>query len=221
MAATTCGWCGTLTHVTEFSSGAGSNGIFGEVPPIQNAFRCDTCGGLLIGATFDPQWPNGLAHNGTTDVGYMKQYWQSRNPDVWAPTFVEGQDFPDVPEHISLAASEAHKGASIGNHMSAILMARTVIEASAKEKGIASGSLLNKIDELASKSLIRADTKEAAHAIREFGNDMAHGDIANPVHAEDAEEVLVLMDEILNELFQGPARVQAIKAKVAARRAKP
>lgn len=221
MATTTCGWCGTLTHVTEFSHGVGANELFSQVAPIQSAFRCDTCGGLVVGATFDPQWPNQLQHGGTTDVSYMKHYWLSRDPDVWAPTFVAGQAFPDVPDHIAKAASEAFKGNSIGNHMSAILMARTVIEASAKEKGITKGNLLSKIDSLANQSLIRADTKEAAHAIREFGNDMAHGDISDPVLPEDADEVLVLMSEILNELFQGPARVQAIKAKVAARKAKP
>lgn len=59
----------------------------------------------------------------------------------------------------------------------------------------------------------------AAHAIRGFGNDMAHGDICDPVDADDAEEVLEIMSEILSELFQSPARVQAIQAKVAAREA--
>lgn len=221
MAATTCGWCGTLTHVTVFSAGAGTNANFEQVAPIQSAFQCDTCGGLLVGATSNPEWPYALEANGVTDISRMKSYWLSHDPEIWAPTHIQGQDFPDVPNHIAEAASEAFKGSSIGNHMSAILMARTVIEASAKEKGITKGTLLGKIDDLAKQSLIRADTKEAAHAIREFGNDMAHGDISDPVYKEDSEEVLVLMSEILNELFQGPARVKAIKAKVAARKAKP
>lgn len=149
----------------------------------------------------------------------LRYFWAENEPDSLSPAYVEGQLFEDVPAHIASAAGEAYKGASIGNHMSAILMARTVLEASAKEKGITSGSLLAKIDALAAESLIRADTKEAAHAIREFGNDMAHGDISDPVDADDAEEVLVLMSEVLNELFQGPARVEAIKAKVADRKA--
>lgn len=163
----------------------------------------------------------GFNHDAVTDVAYMRNFWFRNTPDVWSPTFVQGQSFVDVPPQIANAASEAFKGKSIGNYMSAILMARTVIEASAKEKGITKGNLLSKIDELAAKSFIRADTKEAAHAIREFGNDMAHGDISDPVLSDDADEVLVLMSEILNEIFQGPARVRAIKAKVAARKVKP
>lgn len=148
----------------------------------------------------------------------MRVFWSENGPDKWSPPFVGGQVFEDVPPHIASAASEAYKGSSIGNYMSAILMARTVIEASAKEKGVTKGNLLGKIDELANQSLIREDTKQAAHAIREFGNDMAHGDISDPVDAVDADEVLVLMSEVLNELFQGPARVLALRAKVAARK---
>jgi len=221
MATAVCGWCGTSTHVTEFSQGVESTNDSPDSPQFQSAFRCDACGGLLIGGFTGAEEPGGFNSYGVTDITYMRSFWSRNKPTVWSPRFVKGQSFTDVPRHIAKAASESYKSASIGNHMSAILMARTVIEASAKEKGILKGSLLNKIDELAGKSLIREDTKEAAHAIREFGNDMAHGDISNPVSEEDSEEVLVLMSEILNELFQGPARVQAIKAKVAARKANP
>lgn len=221
MANTVCGWCGTSTHVTEFSNGVEAKDEFPDSPQFQSTFRCDACGGLLVGGLDSAVSPGGFNNAGVNDISYMKNFWVKNKPEVWSPTFVKGQSFPDVPPHIAKAASEAFKGSSIGNHMSAILMARTVIEASAKEKGITKGNLLSKIDDLAKQSLIRADTKEAAHAIREFGNDMAHGDISDPVYQEDSEEVLVLMSEILNELFQGPARVQAIKAKVAARKAKP
>ncbi len=42
---------------------------------------------------------------------------------------------------------------------------------------------------------------------------MAHGDILDVPDAEDAAEVLSLMDEVLNEVFQGPARTARIRAK--------
>ncbi|VXA93228.1 hypothetical protein CITRIK5_100115 [Citricoccus sp. K5] len=88
-----------------------------------------------------------------------------------------------------------------------------MIEASAKEKGITSGRLVQKIDAMRAADLIREDTKDAAHEIREFGNDMAHGDIAVQVNAEDAAEILALMDEILQEVFQGPARTARVRQR--------
>ena len=95
--------------------------------------------------------------------------------------------------------------------MASILMARTVVEATAKEKGITTGRLIEKIDAMATASVIRESTKEAAHEIRHLGNDMAHGDIADIPESDDVRDVLVLMDEVLAEVFQGPARTARLK----------
>ncbi|MBQ0906365.1 DUF4145 domain-containing protein [Micromonospora sp. U21] len=79
-------------------------------------------------------------------------------------------------------------------------------------------SLEKKIDELANQGLIREDAKDAAHAIRLVGNDAAHGDLASMVVEEaDAREVLDLMDDILDEVFQSPAKVARVRASRAAR----
>ena len=37
----------------------------------------------------------------------------------------------------------------------------------------------------------------AAHEVRYFGNDMAHGDFIQPVPADDVTDVVALMDEFL------------------------
>ncbi|MEV6395406.1 DUF4145 domain-containing protein [Streptomyces sp. NPDC051907] len=80
------------------------------------------------------------------------------------------------------------------------------VEASAKEKGVTNGCLIAKIDELYKLGLLRGHIKEAAREVRFGGNEVAHGDLI-PVDHEAAEEILTLMDEVLNELFQSPARV--------------
>ncbi|WP_201301312.1 DUF4145 domain-containing protein [Citricoccus sp. K5] len=171
--------------------------------------KCSNCSGLSVART-DTHIESHLHEASLADP---VEFWRFRDPDTWEPKWVEGQAFPDVPDHIGRAASEAHKSNSIENFMSAILMARTVIEASAKEKGITSGRLVQKIDAMRAADLIREDTKDAAHEIREFGNDMAHGDIAVQVNAEDAAEILALMDEILQEVFQGPARTARVRQR--------
>jgi hypothetical protein len=129
----------------------------------------------------------------------------------WQPRNAVSPDFPDVPEHIARAAREAHEAHSINALMAAILMARTVVEATAKDRGITSGRLVAKIDSMKEADLIRKSTAEAAHEIRHFGNDMAHGDIEDVPDTDDAAEVLTLMDEVLNEVYQGPARTARVK----------
>lgn len=167
---------------------------------VQGAFSCDNCFRLSAASR------RYGSHSSIDDV-------QAEAQLEWQPRVAVTRDFPDVPEHIACAAKEAHASHSINSLMSAILMARTVVEATAKHKGITSGNLVAKIDAMEQADLIRESTAEAAHEIRHFGNDMAHGDIADLPDAEDAAEVLALMDEVLNEVFQGPARTQRIKDK--------
>ena len=63
-------------------------------------------------------------------------------------------------------------------------------------------------------NLIRAQVRDAAHEVRFSGNEVAHGDLVDtPLPREDAEEILGLMDEILDEVFQSPARVRERKQK--------
>ncbi|WP_224049612.1 DUF4145 domain-containing protein [Arthrobacter sp. NicSoilB4] len=126
---------------------------------------------------------------------------------------MNGKNFPDVPEHIASAADEAYRCRSINALRGAILLARGVVEATAKERGIDKGMLHAKIEALHAEGDIRGFTKEAAHELRYLGNDMAHGDFVNDVDADDADEVLDVMTEILSEVYQGPARVNRMKTK--------
>lgn len=220
MAATRCGWCGTQTHMTEFGEGVNPNyrdGIPYYLPEVQGTFSCDQCGRLSIGSYYGNEYP-GASFEDTVRPDSLRDFWMIHPPTRWSPEYVEGQQYEDVPEHIAAAASEAHKSASVGNIMSAILMARTVIEATAKDQGITGANLYQKIDNLASNGLIRPSTQSAAHVIRDFGNDMAHGDISAPVETEDAEAILILMGLVLHEVFQVPATTNALKAKFEARK---
>ncbi|MHA7144216.1 DUF4145 domain-containing protein [Arthrobacter sp. TmT3-37] len=217
MATTKCGWCGVDTHMTPQGSAWRSGreemrsspalGFF-RVELVQTVMVCDQCNRLSIASVFSRD---------LSEFNYTEQYWRDHEADSWTPAWVEGQEPHDVPEHIAKAASEAHRGASGGNHMSAILMARTVIEATAKDKSITTGTLAKKIELMLGAQLVRPHVKEAADEVRHFGNDMAHGDIGIPVERDDAVEVLALMDEILNEVYQGPARTAALRERRLAR----
>ncbi|WP_162819143.1 DUF4145 domain-containing protein [Leifsonia aquatica] len=204
MASTTCAFCGAFSHMTprwgdSFQKDDRRIGVL--------ASTCDQCGFInIVTGVVEYTGLAAIKLDELIDKGAMKSA-------RWLPRSVKEEQFSDVPEHISQAAGEAVSCQSVGANRAAILMARTVIEATAKEKGVTSGSLVAKIDNLKELSLIRPDIAEAAHEIRLIGNDMAHGDNLQGVTSEEAEEVLELMSEVLAEVFQGPARLAARRAK--------
>jgi predicted transcriptional regulator len=98
-------------------------------------------------------------------------------------------------------------------------MARAVVEATAKDKGITNGTVQTKINQLAADGHISEAMKEAAHEIRFAGNEAAHGDlVGEPISVEEASEVVELMDAILERVYQEPAKVARVRASREARR---
>jgi hypothetical protein len=133
--------------------------------------------------------------------------------DYW-PRAAMGKDFPDVPEQLAATASEAHACLSIGAARGAVALARAVTEALAKDNGQTKGSLMDKIDALATAGTISNAMKDAAHEVRFAGNEVAHGDLVDqPLSAEDAEEVVALMDAILLRVYQEPAQVARVRER--------
>lgn len=134
---------------------------------------------------------------------------EGEEPEKWLPRAGTHREFPDVPVEIASLAMEAHDCLTVNAGRGAAILARAVIEATAKGKGITSGNLYAKIGELHSSGLIREHIKEAAHEVRMGGNDVAHGDIlSGPFSYEETAEILTLMDEVLLEVYQSPARVE-------------
>ncbi|PMR61392.1 hypothetical protein C1A38_09245 [Verrucosispora sp. ts21] len=180
------------------------------------AFTCAACGRITL-AHLTLENPPYDQEEGLSGRDVYELLGERDDQLHWLPTRAAGKGFPDVPDALADTASEAHRAMQTKCHRAAVLLARSVIEATAKAKQITSGSLNAKIDALAQTGLIRGHIQEAAHEIRHLGNDMAHGDFTTPVAAEDAELILTLMDEVLLEVFQSPARVAHAKAKRLAR----
>lgn len=172
--------------------------------------------GLAVTEMSAVQCPNDLCHMIVTVArqdSFVLRHW---------PVRAGGKAFPDVPEHIAATADEAHQCQSIGAYRGAVALARAVVEATAKERGVAKGNLMEKIDALAKQGAISDAMKDAAHEIRFAGNEVAHGDLAEqPLGTEDAEEVVALMDAILLRVYQEPAQVARVREKREARKALP
>lgn len=231
MASRICWHCEKDAHQTLHGHPFREHAPLGEENVWFAFFRCDACGYGSVGkmlimreevapsrsysltTLLNPsQQPNVLANLNAV-------FNKADAPIEWLPQHVIGRRFDDVPEYIADAASEAYSCFSIRAYRAAILMARSVVEAVAKDKGITKGLLANKIDALAEANHIRPLIQQSAHEIRHLGNDMAHGDFVEPTAAEDAEDMLDFMSVVLAEVYQLPAQVNARQATRAARAA--
>ncbi|GHD38461.1 hypothetical protein GCM10010335_37220 [Streptomyces galbus] len=165
-------------------------------------YQCANCRRLVLAYGWTDFQPTNDWDEAPSDLW---NHPQAREPR-WLPPAMSNRTFPDVPADVESLAVEAHDCLAIKADRAAVTLARAVVEASAKKKGITKGNLIAKIDELHKQGLLRGHIKEAAHEVRFGGNETAHGDLT-PIDHEMAEEILTLMDEVLNDLFQSPARV--------------
>lgn len=174
-----------------------------------SAYRCDHCNGITAKRISAPRW---AMHDDDPQIVEEGTY----------PPSVSQRAFRDVPDALASAAKEAWACFDVSAYRGAVGVARSVIEATAKDKGITVKGVATKINKLHDEQWIREDMKEAAHEIRYAGNDTAHGDMGRTVLREEAEELLGIMDEILHEVYTSRARTQRLRqAREARWEAKP
>lgn len=136
---------------------------------------------------------------------------------TWSPPSKVKADTDFLPEGVAGFLQEAHDAHSIGAHRAVLLLVRSTIEATAREKGIASGNLVQKINNLHANGHIRTGTTDMAHTLRILGNDMAHGEIDSVPTAEDAVDALTVVRFVLDDVYVADAR----RAEMMSRRSAP
>ena len=184
----------------------------------QAAYRCPNCHRINLAYEQTNDYQSGPSARGTAAA--QAHEWGEWNGS-WLPKLGDSADFEDVPEHIAAAASEATLCLSMSAYRAVGALARAVIEATAKDKQVNGSSLAARINALADAGHIRAHTRDQAHEVRYFGNEMAHGDFADATTAEAATEIVALMSEVLNEVYQSPARLNRVREAREAKRISP
>ncbi len=170
------------------------------------AYQCMVCQGMSVALADAPMQTPPNAKAWFDSVSNL-----SDSAITWRPSAIQTRVYVDVPRHIADAATEAFESHSAGHYRAAILLARSVIEATAKDKGITAGNLKTKIEALKAQNFIRPHIEAVAHGIRGYANDMAHGDFVAAVTVEESALVIQLMGEILDEVYQSPARLAAVQ----------
>lgn len=205
MASRTCWNCGKDAHQTPISDGAyySAHGDFWTY-----SFHCDSCAAISVGKL--PQDSVQTRPDQRSEA--KREFLADGAPIEWLPVSIPGWRFDDVPNSIADAASEAYACYSIRSYRAAILLARSVIEAVAKDKGITKGNLASKIKGLEEQRIVSPLTAETAHEIRFIGNDMAHGDFVQTVTEEECDAVLNFMTALLEQIYQIEAKLSRFRS---------
>lgn len=226
MASRICWHCGKYSHMT----------MAGEPKPVKPtgiysekntrwfaAFQCDQCGyESLASLTFSfnqirsayDTWPTvkGIRSYTQDTAKWVPViaacHFEEQDNLEWYPAKPLGKEYENVPNDIASAASEAYACFSINANRAAVLLARTAVQAIAKDKGIHTANLYSDIEQMANAHVITDQLKEEAHEIRFLGNDMAHGDLGTAVDPDDAADILGFLDSLLDYVYQQPMAIQ-------------
>lgn len=182
----------------------GLNPTRAETYKLSAAFECNHCHDINIGHFEHTELePSRMRHHLSAGEVAIE----------WAPANRTAPDYPDTKGAIREPAIEAYTARDNNALRAAILMARSVLEAICKDHGYEKNdkgrdmSLFSKIDAMHADGVITKRLKDSAHAIRELGNGMAHGDFAtSKPEPEDADDVLALMTMFIDQLYVQDAR---------------
>ena len=238
---TICGWCKIHTHMTRI--GLCDSMRYGQPvvhqidlnngwTALDEVFECDNCKRLSIRTTTYPTdidiedaIAEGAARRGSDGKIELVEDDLSPAEDVddWSPSTrwyllpTMEEKFPDVPDAVAAAATEATLCLSVGAYRATSVLARAVLEAIGKDQGFTMQGIKPKIEAMFEAGLIRQKIADAATVVRDLGNDMAHGDFIDPVTEEEAKRAIALMKMVLQEVYQEDALIKDGQVDNAAR----
>jgi hypothetical protein len=196
-----CGYCGVHAHFTPVGPTHVAYEDEGFMEYVQSSFECAACGLVSLGTTDLVSGMPGFRAD--LKVRSEKRYWDLIGVDTWLPGNT-GPTIQNLPPAVAVASADAYKSYKSGIIPGAVLLARTTIEATAKDHGITQGTLAAKFQKMLDDGLILESTKRAADAIRHLGNDMAHGDLEVALGRDVARDVVELMQLVLREVYELP-----------------
>lgn len=118
-----------------------------------------------------------------------------------------------VPSEIAATYSEGVRCVTIQAPNAAVAMFRTslaqIIEEKASATAKAKNTLFSRIEQMVAEKTLWESFGEWAHHIRDTGNAGAHGEKFDPVTTEQAAELQRFIRELINFLYEQPARLAA------------
>jgi hypothetical protein len=119
----------------------------------------------------------------------------------------------ECPDVVGENYREALSAFSKGLHKSAVIMARSALQAATRERGATGKNLKAEMADLALRGLITKDLGEWAEEVRLGGNLIAHPAPNAVLTREEASEIIEFADALFRYLYVLPAQVAARRSQ--------
>lgn len=119
----------------------------------------------------------------------------------------------DIPQSVQKILQEAKVTFATQCYRSSAVMARRALEDIMVDKGELTGTLAHRIKNLVSAGIIDKNIGDWATEIRLIGNTAAHSDSAEDVNKEDANQIIMFIDQLINYMYIMPAAVNKRRDK--------
>ena len=119
----------------------------------------------------------------------------------------------EVPTTIQKIIQEAKVAYAAQCFRSSAVMARRALEAITVDKGELDGKLVQRIKNLVSAGTIDKNLGDWANEVRLIGNTAAHFDPADDVAKEDANQIIMFIDQLINYIYIMPAVISKRRTK--------
>jgi hypothetical protein len=129
----------------------------------------------------------------------------------WWPLPGLGDLDPDIPPQVGSVYSEGMRALSVKAPRASVVMFRGMLAQVVVDKGSAAAqakhSLYDKLEQMSQDGSLHPSLVEWAREIRLIGNAAAHPDALDPVSDEEAADLARLCRQLLNVMYEVPARI--------------
>lgn len=158
---------------------------------------------IVIEQEFVGDMPSNKKHSGG-HINYRGLFW-------WP---FQGMEIsPDIPEIIQKILQEAKISYSYQCYRASAVMSRRTLEAITIDKGETEGVLAKRIKNLIDKGILDRNLGEWATEIRLIGNSGAHFDPINDVEKEDANQIILFIEELIKYVYVMPTEIARRRKK--------
>lgn len=119
----------------------------------------------------------------------------------------------EVPKTIQRILQEAKVTYAAQCYRASAVMARRALEAITEDKGESDGKLFIRIKNLVEKGKIDKTLGEWATEVRLIGNYGAHNDSVDDVKKEDANQIIMFIDQLISYIYIMPAAISKRRNK--------
>ncbi len=184
-----CPWCGLRDAQMNVPASSLGAARVDRAPRFYTLVTCPRCGGASV-----------IEHNAPDEGPALIRAF----PDPGSEVSVR-----NLPSDVERFYRGAIRVLEAGEPDAAAVQLRRTLEAAAAQRGVNTGTLIQRIEKLIEKGLITTEFSAVLQHVRRLGNLGAHAD-DEPVEEEAARRALRFTTAVLRNLFEIPAELEAI-----------